>query len=87
LHILDIADSFVHSLFLLSFSSSFSFALFCFSSECCTGDTWRNGQLVKEGEEVTLKAHDRVGMGDQLMMLRWPGREEGMRQARRDSFG
>jgi hypothetical protein len=41
------------------------------------GDTWRNGKSLKEGEKVKLAVYDRVGMGDQLMMLRWPGKEEG----------
>lgn len=41
------------------------------------GDTWRNGKPVKEGAEVNLEIYDRIGMGDQLMLFRWPGKEEG----------
>ena len=42
---------------------------------------------MKEGEKISLKAHDRVGMGDQLMMLRWPGNEEGTRRGRGQGQG
>ncbi len=40
------------------------------------GDTWRNGERLNEGQEVQLKIYDRVALGDQLMMFRWPGRED-----------
>jgi hypothetical protein len=36
------------------------------------GDTWRNGKPVREGTEVALDIHDRVGMGDQLMVRLGP---------------
>lgn len=32
---------------------------------------------MREGEEVSLEIYDRIAMGDQLMMFRWPGKEEG----------
>lgn len=41
------------------------------------GDTWLNGRPVPNGAEAILQVYDRVGMGDQLMMLKWPRREEG----------
>lgn len=41
------------------------------------GDTWRNGQRLEEGVETELAVFDRVAVGDQLMLFRWPGKEEG----------
>eukprot|EP01036_Dinobryon_divergens_P061407 gene61407-81851_t len=41
------------------------------------GDTWRNGHRVGEGIEEKLNIFDRVAVGDQLMLFRWPGNEEG----------
>ena len=40
------------------------------------GDTWRNGKQVVEGAEIQLDVFDRIAMGDQLMLFRWPGFEE-----------
>lgn len=40
------------------------------------GDTYHNGNALKEGQEVKLNLLDRVGMGDQLMLLRWPSKED-----------
>jgi hypothetical protein len=40
------------------------------------GDTYHNGNVLKEGQEVQLNMLDRVGMGDQLMLLRWPVKED-----------
>jgi hypothetical protein len=40
------------------------------------GDTWRNGKRCKEGVEEEVQIYDRVAVGDQLMMLRWPERED-----------
>lgn len=42
------------------------------------GDTWRNGHRIPEGQSETLEIYDRLAMGDQLMMFRWPGREDGL---------
>ena len=39
------------------------------------GDTWHNGRLVPEGKEAQVAAYDRVALGDQLMLFRWPGHE------------
>jgi hypothetical protein len=39
------------------------------------GDAYVNGKLVAAGKEVKLDIFDRVAMADQLMMLRWPGKE------------
>eukprot|EP00981_Chlorochromonas_danica_P012530 scaffold5121_cov223-Ochromonas_danica.AAC.8 len=41
-----------------------------------TGDTWVNGNHLSPGSEQVLQVFDRVALGDQLMMLRWPGRED-----------
>jgi hypothetical protein len=40
------------------------------------GDTWRNGKRLAEGVEEKLSVFDRVALGDQLMMFRFPGRED-----------
>jgi hypothetical protein len=40
------------------------------------GDTYHNGNVLKEAQEVQLNLLDRVGMGDQLMLLRWPSKED-----------
>lgn len=39
------------------------------------GDTWHNGKLVPEGRETPVAVYDRLALGDQLMLFRWPGRE------------
>jgi len=41
------------------------------------GVTFRNGRPIGEGQEVQLEIFDRLAMGDQLMLFRWPGHEEG----------
>lgn len=41
------------------------------------GETWINGVPIKAGEEKKLNVFDRVVMGDQLMLLHWPGHEDG----------
>jgi hypothetical protein len=40
------------------------------------GETFRNGIRLDTDEEITLQIYDRIAMGDQLMMFRWPGKEE-----------
>ncbi len=42
------------------------------------GDTWKNGKRLKEGVEEEVQIYDRIALGDQLMMLRWPGKEDGV---------
>ncbi len=39
------------------------------------GDTWHNGHRVAEGAEEKLEVFDRIAVGDQLMMFRWPDHE------------
>jgi hypothetical protein len=39
------------------------------------GETYHNGNSVPQGAEVQLQLFDRLAMGDQLMLLRWPGHE------------
>lgn len=41
------------------------------------GETFRNGHRLSEGTEERLEIFDRVAMGDQLMIFRWPGHEDG----------
>jgi hypothetical protein len=41
------------------------------------GDTWLNGKLVKEGQESKVAVFDRLAVGDQLMMFKWAGKQEG----------
>ena len=41
------------------------------------GETFHNGNRIPEGAEQVVQIFDRVCMGDQLMLLRWPGRESG----------
>jgi hypothetical protein len=41
------------------------------------GDTFHNGKKVKEGDKQLLTIFDRIAMGDQLMMFRWPKFEVG----------
>jgi hypothetical protein len=40
------------------------------------GETWRNGKRLREGVEEEVNIYDRIAVGDQLMMLRWPDRED-----------
>lgn len=40
------------------------------------GDTYVNGKLMPSGKPTKLDIYDRLAMGDQLMMLRWPGKED-----------
>ncbi len=40
------------------------------------GETWVNGEPVPAGTERKLNMFDRVVMGDQLMLLHWPGHED-----------
>ena len=40
------------------------------------GDTWHNGKRLKENQEQVVSVYDRVAVGDQLMMFRWPGHED-----------
>jgi hypothetical protein len=40
------------------------------------GDSFHNGKHVAASKEVTLAIYDRLAMGDQMMMLRWPGKED-----------
>lgn len=39
------------------------------------GETWHNGKLIPKGESRPLMAFDRVALGDQLMLFRWPNHE------------
>jgi len=39
------------------------------------GEIFINGKPLKEGAEQRVDPLDRVAVGDQLMMLRWPGKE------------
>ena len=39
------------------------------------GDTWHNGKLIPKGNSVPLSPFDRVALGDQLILFRWPGHE------------
>ena len=39
------------------------------------GEVWLNGKLLPADKEQPLQIFDRVCMGDQLMMLRFPGKE------------
>ena len=39
------------------------------------GDTFHNGKLLPDGGEVSISVLDRIGMGDQLMLFRWPSKE------------
>ena len=41
------------------------------------GDTWHNGRRLVEGQEEKLEVFDRIALGDQLMMFRYPGFEDG----------
>lgn len=41
------------------------------------GDVFHNGQIMPKDAEQQLAMHDRLGMGDQLMILCWKGHEEG----------
>ncbi len=42
------------------------------------GDVYRNGKLLSNKKEEKLAIHDRIAMGDQLMLFRWPHREDGL---------
>ena len=42
------------------------------------GEVWHNGGLLLKDKETEIKIFDRIAMGDQLMMLRWPGKEDGL---------
>mmetsp|Transcript_30506 Transcript_30506/g.41769 ORF Transcript_30506/g.41769 Transcript_30506/m.41769 type:complete len:716 (+) Transcript_30506:1-2148(+) len=42
------------------------------------GDTWRNGHRVAEDAEEKVEVFDRIAVGDQLMLFRWPDNEEGL---------
>ena len=42
------------------------------------GECWRNGSKLPQDKETQLAVFDRVVMGDQIMMFRWPGKEEGL---------
>lgn len=42
------------------------------------GDTWLNGKKVDHNKEVAVQVFDRVALGDQLMILRWPGHEDAL---------
>jgi len=42
------------------------------------GDVFRNGKILATKKEVTLEIYDRIAMGDQLMLFRWPGKEESL---------
>lgn len=44
------------------------------------GATWRNGHPVAENLEEKLEIYDRIAMGDQLMLLNWPYREQQLKQ-------
>jgi hypothetical protein len=39
------------------------------------GEVFHNGRLVTEGQQVQLALFDRVMMGEDMMMLRWSGKE------------
>jgi hypothetical protein len=39
------------------------------------GDTYVNGKPIMQGAERKLEIFDRLAMGDQLMLFRWPGHE------------
>jgi len=39
------------------------------------GDTWHNGKLVPKGQSAPVTPFDRVALGDQLLLFRWPGHE------------
>jgi hypothetical protein len=39
------------------------------------GETWLNGNLLEADKETKVEIFDRIAMGDQLMMLRWPDKE------------
>jgi hypothetical protein len=40
------------------------------------GDTWHNGHLILSETEERVNVYDRIAIGDQLMLLRWPDYEE-----------
>ena len=40
------------------------------------GEVWHNGNLLPPDVESRVDIFDRIVVGDQLMLLRWPGREE-----------
>lgn len=42
------------------------------------GDTYHNGKSQSANSEVSINVLDRIGMGDQLMMFRWPAKEATM---------
>ena len=42
------------------------------------GEVWHNGSLLPKDKESKVEVFDRIAMGDQLMMLRWPGKEDGL---------
>jgi len=41
------------------------------------GDTYHNGKKLKPNQETKIDIYDRLAMGDQLMLFRWPGHEDG----------
>jgi len=41
------------------------------------GDTYHNGVLIPKDSSQKVEVFDRLAMGDQLMMFRWPHHEEG----------
>lgn len=40
------------------------------------GDTFHNGKVIANGESRKMKVYDRLAIGDQLTLLRWPGKED-----------